>query len=121
MGIERKRTLSNYITEGTKMATKKAAVKSEPKSNEISTAKIQFAFTAPEAKKVSLAGVFNNWDTLANPMKKDKKGVWEVTVNLKPGRYEYRFFVDEKWEKDPSCTECAPNDFGSMNCVRIVE
>ena len=87
MGTERNRTLSNYITEVTKMATKKAAVKSETKSNEISTSKIQFAFPAPEAKKVALAGDFNNWDPLANPMKKDKKGVWEVTVNLKPGRY----------------------------------
>jgi len=103
------------------MATKKATVKSETKNIEISTVKIQFAFPAPEAKKVSLVGVFNNWDPLANPMKKDKKGVWEVTVNLKPGRYEYRFFVDEKWENDPSCTECVANDFGSMNCVRNVD
>jgi 1,4-alpha-glucan branching enzyme len=103
------------------MATKKAAVKSETKSNEISAVKIQFAFPATEAKKVALAGDFNNWDPLANPMKKDKKGVWEVTVNLKPGRYEYRFFVDENWENDPSCTGCVPNNLGSMNCVRIVE
>ena len=102
------------------MATKKEAVKSEAKSKSISTVKIQFVFPAPEAQTVYLRGDFNDWDTFANPMEKDKKGIWKVTVNLKPGRYEYRFFVDEKWEKDPSCTECVPNDFGSMNCVRIV-
>jgi 1,4-alpha-glucan branching enzyme len=106
--------------EVTVMATKKETVKSEAKSKEIPTEKIKFVFPAPEAGKVSLAGDFNNWDTLASSMKKDKKGIWQVIVNLKPGRYEYRFFVDEKWEKDPSCTECVPNDFGSMNCVRIV-
>lgn len=103
------------------MATKKATVKVETKSKEISTAKIPFVFPAPEAQKVFLGGDFNNWDTLAHPMKKDKKGIWKITVNLKPGRYEYRFFVDEKWENDPSCTECVPNEFQSMNCVRIVE
>jgi len=79
------------------MTTKKATVKSEAKSKGIPTAKVQFVFNAPEAQKVSLEGDFNNWDTHANPMEKHKKGVWKVTVNLKPGRYEYRFFVDEKW------------------------
>jgi 1,4-alpha-glucan branching enzyme len=103
------------------MTTKKKTVKIEAKSKGLSTAKIQFVFPAPEAQKVFLGGDFNNWDTHADPMKKDKKGVWKVTVNLSSGRYEYRFFVDEKWENDPSCTECVPNDFGSMNCVRIVE
>ena len=122
MGIERNRTpLLNYITEVTNMVTKKAAVKTEVKSKEISTAKIQFVFPAPKVQTVSLVGDFNDWDTLANPMKKDKKGIWKVTVNLKPGRYEYRFLVDENWENDPSCTECVPNTLGSMNCVRIVE
>jgi 1,4-alpha-glucan branching enzyme len=103
------------------MATKKAMVKSEAKSKGISVAKIQFEFPAPEAKTVSLGGDFNDWDTFANQMQKDKKGIWKVTVNLRPGRYEYRFFVDEKWENDPSCEGCVPNDFGGVNCIRIVD
>ncbi len=103
------------------MTTKKELVKSKAKSKDISTVKVQFVFHAPEAQKVSLRGDFNNWDTQADPMEKHKKGVWKVTVNLKPGRYEYRFFVDEKWENDPSCEGCVPNDFGSTNCIRIVE
>jgi len=85
------------------------------------TKKVQFEFLAPEALKVYLAADFNNWDTSANPMKKDKKGLWKITITLKPGRYEYRFLVDGKWENDPSCAGCVPNEFGSMNCVRIVE
>ena len=118
MGMERNRIpLANYKTEVINMATKKATVKSE----EVSIAKVQFIFSAPEAHSVSLRGGFNSWDTFANPMEKDKKGIWKVTVNLKPGRYEYRFFVDENWENDPSCTACVPNNLGSMNCVRIVE
>jgi len=85
------------------------------------TKRVQFEFLAPEALKVYLAADFNNWDTSANPMKKDKKGLWKITITLKPGRYEYRFLVDGKWENDPACAGCVPNEFGSMNCVRIVE
>ncbi len=85
------------------------------------TKKVQFEFLAPEALKVYLAGEFNNWDTRANLMKKDRKGIWKTTLSLKPGRYEYRFFRDGNWENDPVCAGCVPNDFGSQNCVRIVE
>jgi 1,4-alpha-glucan branching enzyme len=85
------------------------------------TRKVQFELLAPEAWKVYLAGDFNNWETRANPTKKDKKGTWKAMVALKPGRYEYRFLKDGTWENDPVCAGCVPNDFGSMNCVRIVE
>ena len=82
--------------------------------------KIQFEFSAPEAKEVTLAGSFNKWNTQANPMKKDNKGIWKATLSLVPGRYEYRFFVDGRWENDPSCSTCVANEFGGENCVRIV-
>ncbi len=83
--------------------------------------KVPFEFVAPGAQKVSLAGNFNNWDPKTNLMKKDKKGIWKATVSLNPGRYEYRYFVDGNWENDASCAGCVPNEFGSQNCVRIVE
>jgi hypothetical protein len=38
-----------------------------------------------------------------------------------PGRYEYRFVIDGKWENDPFCEGCFMNEFGTMNCVMIVE
>ncbi len=85
------------------------------------TKKVQFKFPAPDAQKVYLAGDFNNWDLRANLMKKDKSGTWKTTLSLKPGRYEYRFLKDGNWENDTSCAGCVPNDFGSCNCVRIVE
>jgi len=87
----------------------------------ILTKKIPFEFLSPEAQEVYLAGGFNNWDVNANPMKKDKKGLWKATLSLKPGRYEYRFLVDGNWENDPLCCDCVPNEFGSQNCVKIVE
>ncbi len=86
-----------------------------------STKRAQFAFQAPEAKEVYLVGEFNNWDNSVNPMKNDMNGLWKTALFLKPGKYEYRFIVDGNGENDPSCSCCVPNEFGSRNCVRIVE
>jgi len=85
------------------------------------TRKAQFEYLAPETREVCLVGNFNNWDASTHPMKKNRDGVWKTSLPLKPGRYEYRFFVDGNWENDPSCSFCVPNKFGSQNCVRIVE
>jgi len=85
------------------------------------TKKVPFEFLAPAAQEVHLAGDFNNWDASSNPMREDKKGIWKIFLSLKPGTYEYRFLVDGNWENDPSCCDCVPNEFGSQNCVRIVE
>jgi 1,4-alpha-glucan branching enzyme len=83
--------------------------------------KVQFEFSAPEVREVFVAGEFNNWDERANPLEKDKNGLWKITLPLTPGKYEYRFLADGRWENDPSCSGCVPNKFGSQNCVRIVE
>lgn len=77
----------------------------------------EFKFYAPQAKKVSLAGNFNNWDTKALTAKKDSKGTWAVKVSLKPGRYEYKFVVDGSWMNDPKCSSCVSNSLGSQNCI----
>lgn len=102
------------------MAVKKVGGKK--KASEKDPAKeVRFQFPAAEAEEVYLTGDFNAWNTNSHPMKKDKKGDWEITVSLQPGRYEYRFFVDGIWQNDTSCHGCVANDFGSLNCVRIIE
>lgn len=83
--------------------------------------KVRFEYEAPDAADVHLAGDFNHWDTKANPMEKNKKGVWRISISLIPGRYEYRFIVDGTWHNDAACSSCVPNGFGSWNCVRFVK
>jgi 1,4-alpha-glucan branching enzyme len=83
--------------------------------------KVQFEFLAPEAHEVFVAGEFNYWDARANPLKKDKDGMWKLALRLMPGRYEYRFLTDGNWENGRTCSGCVPNNFGSQNCVRFVE
>jgi len=83
----------------------------------LSVTSTKFEFSAPDAGEVYLAGDFNNWDTQASPMKKDKKGTWKTTLSLNPGKYEYRYFIDGNWVSDLSCPICVPNEFGTTNCV----
>ena len=80
----------------------------------------QFAFQAATTRQVSLAGDFNNWDTKAAPMQKDPNGIWRLSVDLGPGRYEYRFYADGVWQDDPSAQQKAANALGTENCVRTV-
>lgn len=77
----------------------------------------EFKLYAPQAKKVFLAGSFNSWNTKKLSAKKDTKGSWIVSASLKPGKHEYKFFVDGSWVNDPGCSACVPNAFGSHNCV----
>lgn len=86
-----------------------------------STKRVQFEFPAPEASEVYLAGDFNGWDTAAHPMSKDKDGRWKASLDLEPGRYEYRFIENGEWKNDPACSSCVANEFGSLNCVKVVE
>ena len=80
-----------------------------------------FKLYAPQAKKVSLAGSFNDWNTKSFPAKKDSRGNWTVKLNLRPGNYEYKFFVDGMWLNDPGCTSYVPNTFGTQNCTLAVK
>ncbi|MBI2827199.1 MAG: glycoside hydrolase family 13 [Planctomycetia bacterium] len=82
-----------------------------------------FQCHAPAAHAVFLAGTFNEWSAGATPMAKDAEGDWSVALDLKPGRYEFKFVVDGAWCCEPgcqrwdACTLCVPNPFGTMNLV----
>ena len=82
---------------------------------------VEFAFLAPEATEVLLAGAFNSWDTQTLLMKKNKEGVWKIAINLAPGCYEYKFLADGVWVENISGVETAPNPFGTRNFVTWVK
>jgi len=79
--------------------------------------RVNFALYAPEADAVYVAGTFNDWDPSARPLKRGKKGIWRTWMSLPPGRYEYRFIVDDHWQEDPACGERIPNNFGEYNSI----
>lgn len=90
------------------------------KSSEKKAKKIGFSLHAPQARRVSLAGDFNDWDPISYSMKKDNKGAWKISINLFPGTYQYRFFVDGEWQNDPSCSSFVENTFGTSNCLKMI-
>jgi enterochelin esterase family protein len=60
---------------------------------------VTFRYFAPQAKAVSVTGSFHHW--LRHPMRRAVDGYWQLTLDLKRGRYEYRFLVDGIATLDP--------------------
>lgn len=88
------------------------ALKKEPKGK-----RANFTLNAPEAKEVSLAGSFNDWNSKNMLLKKGKDNKWNRELTLKPGRYEYKFVVDGNWISDPSNKNRVANSLGTDNSI----
>jgi 5'-AMP-activated protein kinase regulatory beta subunit len=83
--------------------------------------RVTFSLMATAAEEVFLVGDFNNWDEKKHPMKKDESGKWKKDIIVAPGRYEYKYVVDGKWQIDPANKEVTHNRFGTLNNVILVE
>ena len=77
---------------------------------------------------VSVRGSFNKWGKL--PMRYEN-GTWEVAVCLRPGRYQYKYFINGQWVRDmskdnggkpvdPDADDYVPDGYGGKNAVRII-
>ncbi|HEM45971.1 MAG TPA: hypothetical protein ENO23_02895, partial [Alphaproteobacteria bacterium] len=76
----------------------------------------------PAAASVDVIGTFNNWRAGSTPMTRDAGGRWTATVQLLPGRYEYKFVVDGVLKlTDPACDLSEPDGFGGFNSVIVVK
>jgi chromosome partitioning protein len=81
-----------------------------------------FAVRFSEAKRVLIAGDFNNWSPVSTPMlNRGRPGEFFTRLPLRPGRYRYRFIVDGRWVTDPYNTYVEVNQFGELNNVVEVE
>jgi 1,4-alpha-glucan branching enzyme len=76
---------------------------------------------APQASQVFIVGCFNEWDLTTNPLDRDEEGTWSCTLVLEPGEHEYRFIVDGVWWDDPANVMRRRNEFGTQNCILIVQ
>ena len=88
--------------------------------------KVTFKLSKEETNSVNtvhLVGDFNQWDTLATPMKRLKNGDFKVTVDLDLYKeYQFRYLKDEtEWENDWEADKYVPTPYGdSDNSVVIV-
>ena len=85
------------------------------------TLNVRFECKSEHASTVFLAGSFNDWNESTTQMNRDENGIWTASLDLLPGRYEYKFIIDGQWScspellPDPSRASCVPNTLGTMN------
>ncbi len=83
----------------------------------VRTVPVRFVLVDLGAKRVALSGEFNQWSTDKTRMQRNAAGHWEATVELAPGRYEYKFVVDGEWVPDPLAHQTVWNPHGTLNSV----
>ncbi|MGE5436080.1 MAG: alpha-amylase family glycosyl hydrolase, partial [Syntrophothermus sp.] len=73
-------------------------------------------------KRVNLFGTFNSWNRENLSLTdKNNDGIYEITIDIEPGRYEYKYFVDGKELVDPANPEKIPNGMGDFNNIVIIK
>jgi 1,4-alpha-glucan branching enzyme len=91
-------------------------VKKKPTRN----GKMSVTFELPPdvvAGTAVVIGDFNGWQD-GTPMKRRRDGSFSATVRLDPGRYRYRYLLDdERWENDWEADAYEANEFGSEDSV----
>ena len=79
---------------------------------------VVFSARFEQAKRVLIAGDFNNWSPESTPMVRNgNPAKWTMSLPLRPGRYRYRFIVDGKWVTDPNNKFVEANQFGELNNI----
>ncbi len=86
------------------------------------TDKIDYVFTFnPQEKtynRVQIAGQMNDWTASRTPdLKLNKKGLFEVTLNVSPGTYLYQLSLDGNQDSDPSNSNKVDNGYGKFNSI----
>lgn len=74
-------------------------------------------------KKIALVGDFNNWDTNAHILSRNKDGLYSITIVLEQGHeYQFRYLMDDfRWENDWAADKYLPSSFANCdNSVVIV-
>ncbi|WP_305767917.1 hypothetical protein [Candidatus Epulonipiscium viviparus] len=80
-------------------------------SSEVRGRTATFRYYAPDATTVAVAG---SWAPTANEMTKSPDGIWELSLDLDPGKYTYKFQVDNNEVPDPF------NSAGEVNIADVL-
>jgi 1,4-alpha-glucan branching enzyme len=73
------------------------------------------------AHNVRVTGEFNDWELEGILLDHNGSGLWQTTIALVPGEYQYRLLVDGEWRDHAEAEKRVPNPFGSENCVLVVD
>ena len=77
---------------------------------------VRLMFDAPNARRVAVAGDFNQWDVQATPLARDARSHrWSVTLAVRTGDHRYAFVVDgTRWVPDPRAERSVRGEDGRI-------
>lgn len=81
---------------------------------------VGFAYEAPRAKAVYIAGSFPPAWLKRYPMTRGPHGRWQTVLDLPPGRYEFQFLVNGTWHVNPDYSTVDDGLGGRNNVVLVV-
>ena len=89
----------------------------------VENGRLIFVFHDDGAESVSVAGDFNEWVQDATPLKQNDSGLWSTEIAApRAGRFEYKFIINgRRWLEDPSNGMKAPDNYGGLNSVLVIE
>jgi 5'-AMP-activated protein kinase regulatory beta subunit len=115
-----------FKVRGKKMVKSVSAKKAPAKKAAAKTAaprrrRVKFTVQAEAKSEIFVAGSFNDWSPTKNPLtSKNGDELYEGSILLPKGIYEYKFIINDTWCVDPECSEWVVNDLGSLNSVLTV-
>jgi len=89
----------------------------------VENGRLMFVFHDDSAQSVSVAGEFNEWSQTASPLKRNESGLWFTEIVVpRAGRFEYKFIINgQRWIEDPSNGMKAPDNYGGLNSLLVIE
>ncbi len=88
----------------------------------VEESRILFRYLDDRAKRVCLAGEFNEWDRDAAAFSRQEDGMWQVEI-ARPaaGRYRYKLFIDGRhWRSDPGNNARDLDAFGTFDSILTI-
>jgi serine protease AprX len=88
----------------------------------VENGRLMFIFHDDNAHSVSVAGDFNEWSHVSTPLKRNESGLWSTEIVIPTGRFEYKFIINgQRWIEDPSNGMKAPDNYGGLNSVLVID
>ena len=86
------------------------------------TSTIKVSFNDTSSSEVYITGEFNGWQKQEiYKMSKTRDNTFAIDIDLKKGKYRYKFIADNRWIHDPKNQLIESDSFGGKNSILLVE
>lgn len=126
-GVERERQGAGVLTPrraiGLALRAAGGPMEGMPLSPRVQVDGVAFWLHEPQARQVHVRGSWDDWREPGIEAKQVRPGVWWACVDpLEPGRYRYRFLLDDaQWIDDPDNPRRALNSYGTFDSILDIE